>query len=125
MSKSTPESSADSPSPESTEQAQVPDVAETSLETKDTAADSESIIKESAAPAGSDASPLDPSPPSSPPPSPTQSSGTSADAAEPPAPNDATQAEAGTAAKAKPAVKKGRQQKQQKANVPQLDAASE
>ena len=125
MSKSTPESSADSPSPESTEQAQEPDVAETSLETKDTAADSESIIKESAAPAGSDASPLDPSPPSSPPPSPTQSSGTSADAAEPPAPNDATQAEAGTAAKAKPAVKKGRQQKQQKANAPQLDAASE
>lgn len=103
----------------------MPDVAETSSETKDTAADSESIPEESAAPASSAASPLDPSPPSPPPPSLTLSSGTSADAAEPPAPNDATQAEAGTAAKAKPAVKKGRQQKQQKANVPELDAASE
>ena len=120
-----PESSAASPSPESTEQAQLPDVAETNTETKDTTADSESITEESAASGSSAATPLNPSPPLPPPPPTTQSSGSSTDAAEPPAPNDATRAEGGTAAKARPATKKGRQQMQQKANVPELDAASE
>ena len=117
MSTTTPKSSAGSPSPKSSEQSRAQGVAETGAEMKATGAHSDPISEESAAPENYATSPL--------PPSPTQSPGTSTDTGESAAPNDATQTEASTAPKAEPAVKKGRKQKQQKTNVPELDEASE
>lgn len=110
MSKSTPEPSADSPSLESTEQAQAPDAAEPSGQSKDTGADPVSAKEEDAALSVS-------SPASPPPPLPAGNAETSTTPAGSVVKENTAVADAGAETKPEPTVKKEKAQPQEKAKI--------